>query len=439
VPEKGCCLKRHPELGVRQLRWSFKRIIEPIPEITVGKQVQTKQRHQAAKRQVALRAKLEILEQQHGNQCCPNLCFESIGAGTDEGLDLQMLFEHLEEEFDLPAIPIDTGDGGGPKAKVIGEKLDLPLVLLIPDDYPPQQPGILQTGLVFGETDDLVGKDIGSLGQRAVLHHFINGIALEPGDEEDAGFIPLGEEIEVVVAPIDGDNAAGGKGKMTSHSNIGCLPLGDHGEIGQIPVMIQEEMELDSALGLAEVSPGEKAETKVDGGRIEAEQLVLETEFPLLSRALAAEEITQVKENLLIQLPGTMGIGVRKGALGRGGMQSQMTELAAGDGQAVADLPQTLALGHLTKQHGDVLVPGGEPLGMAFRPALMNQPPKRKPGHHFEDLTEQTCSKLHDRDSFEVFGVAYRFHHITSGSLFSITCHESYLGQVCPHLVSCHT
>jgi hypothetical protein len=45
-------------------------------------------------------------------------------------------------------------------------------------------------------------------------------------------------------------------------------------------------------------------------------------------------------------------------------------------------------------------------------------------------LTEQTCSKLHDRDSFEVFGVAYRFHHITSGSLFSITCHESYLGQV---------
>ena len=77
---------------------------------------------------------------------------------------------------------------------------------------------------------------------------------------------------------------------MTSHGNVGCLPLGDHGEIGQITVMIQEEMELDGALGLTEISPGEEAETKIDGGGIEAEQLVLETEFSLLSGALVATE-----------------------------------------------------------------------------------------------------------------------------------------------------
>ncbi len=111
-----------------------------------------------------------------------------------------------------------------------------------------------------------------------------------------------------------------------------------------------------------------------------------------------------MKESVLIKLPGTVGIGVGKCALGGGSAQSQMTELAAGDGQAVADLPQALGLGQLTEQHGDILVPRRESLGVAFRPALVDQQKKRVPGHHLEDLAEQTCGKLHSRDSFEVFG-----------------------------------
>lgn len=111
-----------------------------------------------------------------------------------------------------------------------------------------------------------------------------------------------------------------------------------------------------------------------------------------------------MKENVLIKLPGAMGIGVGKRTLGRGRVQAQMTELATGDGQAITDLPQTLGLGQLAEQHGNILVPRGKPLGMAFCPAFMDQPHKREAGHDLENLTEQTCGKLHGRDSFEVFG-----------------------------------
>jgi hypothetical protein len=34
----------------------------------------------------------------------------------------------------------------------------------------------------------------------------------------------------------------------------------------------------------------------------------------------------------------------------------------------------------------------------------MDQPQKRHPGNNLENLTEQTCGKLHSRDSFGVFG-----------------------------------
>ena len=133
-------------------------------------------------------------------------------------------------------------------------------------------------------------------------------------------------------------------------------------------------MKLDGAFGLAEFSPGKKTETKVDGGGIDAEQLVLEAEFLLLSGALVAKQVTQMKENILIKLPGTMGIRVRKRTLGRSSVHSQMTEFATGDSQAVADFPQALALGQLAKQHGNKLIPRGEALCMAFRPAFMDQP-----------------------------------------------------------------
>ena len=85
--------------------------------------------------------------------------------------------------------------------------------------------------------------------------------------------------------------------------------------------------------------------------------------------------------------------------------------------ESTTSLRQTLGLGQLTKKHGDILVPGGEALGVAFRSAFMDEPQKGDSGHDLEDLAEQTCGKLHSRDSFEVFEGWLCFHHTTSGSL----------------------
>ena len=291
-----------------------------------------------------------------------------------------MLLEYLEEEFDLPTIPVYLANGGCSEAKVIGQKLDLSLVLLVPDHYPAQFLRILEAGLGAGEANDLVGQDVAALGHRVVLHDFVGSVVFEPGDEEDTGVIPLPEEIKVTVASVHSDDAAGGKCKMASGDYIGSLAISDYGEVWQIAVMVQQQVELNGTFGLAEVSPGKQAETEVDGGGVEAEQLVLEAKLLLFARALAAAEVQQMKEGLLIKLPGTVGIGIGKSALGRGSTQSQVTELAAGDGQSVADLPQALGLGQLAEEHGDILVPGGEALGVAFCPAFMDKAQKRRPG-----------------------------------------------------------
>jgi len=58
------CLKRQFQLSVWQFGRSFEGVIKPVPEVVVGKQVQTKESRQATQRQIAFGTELEILEQQ---------------------------------------------------------------------------------------------------------------------------------------------------------------------------------------------------------------------------------------------------------------------------------------------------------------------------------------------------------------------------------------
>jgi len=320
-----------------------------------------------------------------------------------------MLLEHLEEEFYLPAISEYSANSGRSEVMVVGEQLDLPLVLFVPDYHPTQQPWIFLFGHGPAEANDLVGEDVSALRQKAVMYDFVGSVVFESGNEEDTGSIPLPEELKVIVAPIHNHDAACGNGEMAGGGDISSLAIGDHGEVRQIAVVVKQQVELNGAFGLTEVSPRKQAETEVDDGGVEAEQPVPEAKHLLFTRAVAAAEVSQMKEGILIELPGTVGIGIGKRALGGGGAQSQVTELTAGDGQSVTDLPQALGLCELTEEHGDILVPGRKALSMAFRAAFMDKAQKGNPRHDLKYLAEQTCGKLHGRDSFEIFSLINLF------------------------------
>ncbi len=59
---------------------------------------------------------MQPFQQQQGDQGCPNLDPERVLAGADEGLHCQVLLQSLEEQFDLPALFVNGGDGSGSRS-----------------------------------------------------------------------------------------------------------------------------------------------------------------------------------------------------------------------------------------------------------------------------------------------------------------------------------
>ena len=68
---------------------------------------------QVRERPASLGEVVQPLQEQKGQKSCPDLDAQSVLAGTDEGLDLQVLFQGLEEQLDLPAFPVDPRDRAG--------------------------------------------------------------------------------------------------------------------------------------------------------------------------------------------------------------------------------------------------------------------------------------------------------------------------------------
>ena len=120
-----------------------------------------------------------------------------------------------------------------------------------------------------------------------------------------------------------------------------CFRLagGDQSEGGQVAFMVQQEVELDRALGPPELGPGKKREAKGDRGAVQAEQLVFEPEFMSARSSLTADGqglVKQVPEHL----PGPMSVGVGQGGLVGGVFHAQMFQLSQAAGQATTDFAQ---------------------------------------------------------------------------------------------------
>jgi len=166
----------------------------------------------------------------------------------------------------------------------------------VPVGNAPQDHGALLS-LGVCEADGLVGDHPLGFVDFPALQHLKAGVALQPGDEEDF----LGGQLSIPgivgIAQVRHDNGAFGQAKAAGLPDL-VLPGRGEGHKGwQIAVMVQQGLELDTALAAAAGSPGKQRQAEAHHRGVQAEELVFELEFVLRGQRLAAP-IHQGKQRL---------------------------------------------------------------------------------------------------------------------------------------------
>ncbi len=212
-------------------RQDFKRFVQPSPEVPMGKEIHSKQGYQIRKRPAEFGPKLEKPEDQHGNQCCPNLNLDGIGTGSDKGLNLEVLLQMFKEDLNLPTIFVDGGNRAGSQVKVVRqEDQDLSRLGVLYFD-PPQGVGAFLDRTRTSELDLFILKHMPVLRNPSVPQNFIQGVVFHTGDKIDLLATPSAPESIVGIAPVVNHDGPGGEVKFAGDLHFRDFALAQDSEL----------------------------------------------------------------------------------------------------------------------------------------------------------------------------------------------------------------
>lgn len=125
-----------------------------------------------------IKAHLKVSD--HGN---PDLSEHGVGSSAEESFDLEVLFDALEEQLDLPAGFVDVHDRSRSKFEVVRQERICFTGFEVDVSDASQFAGILSFGIEPGEDDLVIGGDTGALTHLSTLESTVLCVRLQPGHE----------------------------------------------------------------------------------------------------------------------------------------------------------------------------------------------------------------------------------------------------------------
>ena len=214
----------------RQLRWAFKRSVQPREKVAVDEQLMPHQGREIRKRPAEGGHQLQVAQDQHSDQRRPDLSFDSIGICPEEGFNLQALFDGFEKQFNLPAVLVDGCDGFRGKVEVVCQEGKRSLAFLVPNLDNSEEVLTVGNSLAIEEYN-LILQDRGSRRNMPIFHHFEGGVIFQARDEVDALTRQLDEPLVINVAPVHDYDRASLESEPTGDLDVTGFSVGDHGKL----------------------------------------------------------------------------------------------------------------------------------------------------------------------------------------------------------------
>ena len=299
-------------------------------------------------------------DEQINGDGAPDLGAHGIGAGAIKGFDAEMLLDPFEEQFDLPASPIQVGNGQRRHGEVVGEEDEgfAGAEVVIADAA--QRAGIIVLGCQAGHHHGLVETQAGGFVHRAGVAPGTAEILLGAGDEESPALMNPMPPGEVKIAAIHDVERAGFPNQLVEDVDIMHTAGGDNDDGGKVALKGQQGVEFDGGLALAKGSPAKQREAQVNRGGVQRVSRRLEFKakgFIGVERGgLLDEYLGEVGKDA----PVPLFIGHRQRIAGGGLPDAGVVEFRAQGRQTGFDVAQTFAPGQLCERQHEELFVGGQ-------------------------------------------------------------------------------
>jgi len=301
----------------------------------------------------------------------------------------------IEEQFHLPATPVDLGDGKCGKGEVIGEELESLPGFHVEITHPPQRVRIRFRRVDGGENDGVIGTYAGGLIYRMRVAALQQHVRLGTNNEERRTEREDVQTLEIHVAAVHDVERPGLRQNLVEDIDVMHLAVGDADKCGDVAVQVQQRVHLDGGFVLAESRPGEQRKAEVDGSRVQSVQTLIEIYADRVGGMQWTRNANQHLGEVGVNAPVMRVVGVGQGGPRHATAEAHMVQLAAHRPQARLDIAKTLAVSQLSEGHCQILVATREASVVRITPVAGDTLLKLVGRQMLHELGENSLAKIH--------------------------------------------
>ena len=294
----------------------------------------------------------------------PYLGLYGILGRAKEGLDPQMLFDPLEEEFHLPAAPIELRDDFRREVEIVGQKGETLVPGCIVEADAAELFWIILPAVKANQSNDLVALHAGRAVYLLRIEPAEAEVAFAPRDEEAAGLVQRIKPGEVYVPTVHDVDRTWLHEQVVENVDVVDFAMGDEYDRGDAPFQVHQRVQFYGPFSLAKLRPGEQRKTEVDDRGIEGIDGMRQVHAKILSDVEGSGNANQDLCKVRIDSPVAHVIGVGQRVAADGAPEPHVVQLWAGRGQAVLNASKALPKGELGEGHREKLVPAREALDL---------------------------------------------------------------------------
>ena len=324
----------------------------------------------------------------------PDLGSHSVLAGSVKGFDAKVLLDPFEEEFDLPATLVYSGDGQGWQVEVVGQE-DQPLTAYRIDIADTTQTlRVVEFPLPGAQPDRLVAAQSRALVHRTGFQNVELRVAFGSDHEVCLCLFNAIQTGEIEIATVDYIDASGIESDLIEEMDVVNRSIGNAHKHRDWAAQVELCVQFDGCFGSPEVCPREHRQTQIDGRGIDRINHLVEIEpiriFGIEPPGLANEDLSE----RFVNPPVPMFVGVGQVGPGDVPANAHCVEMCATT-QTGFDVPQALPKSNLREGHCEKLISGGHASTASLHRVKPNTTIELLSVNEVGDLGEYQSSSVH--------------------------------------------